>query len=318
MGPDDVDVVELHDATSAEELYALESLGLLPGREAGAATIAGDTDIGGSGVCVNPSGGLVARGHPLGATGYLPDRRARPPAARAAPGPPASGGPARPWPSTPGGSSRADAAAGRHPRPRREPDRWPEPSSPAGDRRPRQDRHQRGPLGPPRHERPWITERTGIRSGTSGAPRPSWPSRPGARPWPGRGRTGADIDLLVLATTTPDALVPGTSATVQEGLGAARGGLRPERGVLGVRLRPGRRPRPGPGRGPAGPRHRQRDPVADHRLGRPHPGRHRGRRGRRRGARGHRRARASSWPGTSGPTGPCGTCSSAITAATST
>ena len=69
VGPEDMDVVELHDATSAEELYALESLGFFPAGEAGVATLAGDTDVGGRGVCVNPSGGLVARGHPLGATG---------------------------------------------------------------------------------------------------------------------------------------------------------------------------------------------------------------------------------------------------------
>jgi acetyl-CoA acetyltransferase len=69
VGPADIDVVELHDATSAEELYALESLGFFPAGEAGLATVAGDTDVGGRGVCVNPSGGLVARGHPLGATG---------------------------------------------------------------------------------------------------------------------------------------------------------------------------------------------------------------------------------------------------------
>jgi acetyl-CoA acetyltransferase len=69
VGPEDIDVVELHDATSAEELYALESLGFFPAGEAGVATAAGDTDVGGRGVCVNPSGGLVARGHPLGATG---------------------------------------------------------------------------------------------------------------------------------------------------------------------------------------------------------------------------------------------------------
>jgi acetyl-CoA acetyltransferase len=69
VGPPDVDVVELHDATSAEELYALESLGFFPPGTAGEATVAGDTDIDGSAVCVNPSGGLVARGHPLGATG---------------------------------------------------------------------------------------------------------------------------------------------------------------------------------------------------------------------------------------------------------
>jgi acetyl-CoA acetyltransferase len=69
VGPHDIDVVELHDATSAEEIYALESLGFFPTGEAGLATLAGDTDVGGRGVCVNPSGGLVARGHPLGATG---------------------------------------------------------------------------------------------------------------------------------------------------------------------------------------------------------------------------------------------------------
>jgi len=69
VGPTDVDVIELHDATSAEELFALESLGFFPAGTAGAATAAGDTDIGGRAVFVNPSGGLVARGHPLGATG---------------------------------------------------------------------------------------------------------------------------------------------------------------------------------------------------------------------------------------------------------
>jgi acetyl-CoA acetyltransferase len=69
LGPSDFDIVELHDATSAEELFALESLGFFGPGEAGPATLAGDTAIGGAGVTVNPSGGLVARGHPLGATG---------------------------------------------------------------------------------------------------------------------------------------------------------------------------------------------------------------------------------------------------------
>lgn len=69
IGPGDIDVVEIHDATAAEELYALESLGFFAAGDAGAATAAGRTSIGGSGVCVNPSGGLLGRGHPLGATG---------------------------------------------------------------------------------------------------------------------------------------------------------------------------------------------------------------------------------------------------------
>ncbi|MGA8371608.1 MAG: thiolase family protein, partial [Acidimicrobiales bacterium] len=64
VGPEDMDVVELHDATSAEELYALESLGFFKPGDAGPATMAGDTTVGGRGVTVNPSGGLVARGHP--------------------------------------------------------------------------------------------------------------------------------------------------------------------------------------------------------------------------------------------------------------
>jgi acetyl-CoA acetyltransferase len=69
VDPEDVDVVELHDATSPEELYALESLGFYKPGGAGPATLAGDTAIGGRGPAVNTSGGLVARGHPLGATG---------------------------------------------------------------------------------------------------------------------------------------------------------------------------------------------------------------------------------------------------------
>ncbi len=69
VDPADVDVVELHDATSPEEIYALESLGFFKPGDAGPATQAGDTTLGGGGVTVNTSGGLVSRGHPLGATG---------------------------------------------------------------------------------------------------------------------------------------------------------------------------------------------------------------------------------------------------------
>ena len=69
IDPADVDVVELHDATSPEELYALESRGFYTPGDAGPATLAGETSIGGKGVTVNTSGGLVSRGHPLGATG---------------------------------------------------------------------------------------------------------------------------------------------------------------------------------------------------------------------------------------------------------
>jgi acetyl-CoA acetyltransferase len=66
---EDVDLVEVHDATSGEELYALEALGFFKFGDAGRATKAEETMPNGNAVCVNPSGGLVSRGHPLGATG---------------------------------------------------------------------------------------------------------------------------------------------------------------------------------------------------------------------------------------------------------
>jgi len=69
FGPEDADLVELHDATAAEELYALESLGFFAPGTSGPATEAGQTSVGTPGLVVNPSGGLVGRGHPLGATG---------------------------------------------------------------------------------------------------------------------------------------------------------------------------------------------------------------------------------------------------------
>jgi acetyl-CoA acetyltransferase len=69
LGPEDFDLLELHDATAPEELYALESLGFFGTGEAGPATEAGRTGVDSPGLVVNSSGGLVGRGHPLGATG---------------------------------------------------------------------------------------------------------------------------------------------------------------------------------------------------------------------------------------------------------
>ncbi|XP_065198796.1 sterol carrier protein 2-like [Sycon ciliatum] len=64
----DVDVVELHDCFSANELITYEALGLCQPGEAGAFIDRGDNTYGGKYV-VNPSGGLISKGHPLGATG---------------------------------------------------------------------------------------------------------------------------------------------------------------------------------------------------------------------------------------------------------
>jgi len=68
IGPKDVDVAEVHDATSYAELQQIENLGLTEAGSVGARLKAGDFALGGH--CpVNPSGGLVAKGHPVGATG---------------------------------------------------------------------------------------------------------------------------------------------------------------------------------------------------------------------------------------------------------
>jgi acetyl-CoA C-acetyltransferase len=66
--PDDVDVAEVHDCFSIAEWVALEDLGLVGRGEAPEATAAGETTIGGR-IPVNPSGGLLSKGHPIGATG---------------------------------------------------------------------------------------------------------------------------------------------------------------------------------------------------------------------------------------------------------
>jgi acetyl-CoA acyltransferase len=68
FGPDDVDVIELHDCFSANELLTYEALQLCGEGEAGKLIDNGDTTYGGKWV-VNPSGGLISKGHPLGATG---------------------------------------------------------------------------------------------------------------------------------------------------------------------------------------------------------------------------------------------------------
>ena len=68
IGPDDVDVVELHDCFAQNELISYEALGLCP--EGGGEKFVqdGDHTYGGR-VVTNPSGGLLSKGHPLGATG---------------------------------------------------------------------------------------------------------------------------------------------------------------------------------------------------------------------------------------------------------
>ena len=68
IGPEDVDVVELHDCFTANELISYEALGLTAPGTAEKFVLDGDNTYGGRYV-VNPSGGLLSKGHPLGATG---------------------------------------------------------------------------------------------------------------------------------------------------------------------------------------------------------------------------------------------------------
>jgi len=68
MGPEDMDVMEVHDATAPAEIFIYEELGLCPEGEGGRLIDEGVTDLGGR-VPVNTSGGLLSKGHPVGATG---------------------------------------------------------------------------------------------------------------------------------------------------------------------------------------------------------------------------------------------------------
>ncbi len=69
VSADEVDVVELHDCFSANELITYEALGLAEEGEGHKLVEAEATTYGGDGPVVNPSGGLISKGHPLGATG---------------------------------------------------------------------------------------------------------------------------------------------------------------------------------------------------------------------------------------------------------
>ena len=68
VGPEAMNVAEVHDASAVGELIQMENLGLCKPGESGLAAERGDTTIGGR-IPMNPSGGLESKGHPVGATG---------------------------------------------------------------------------------------------------------------------------------------------------------------------------------------------------------------------------------------------------------
>ena len=179
FGPGDVDLVELHDATSAEELFSLESLGFFEPRRGRPGHLAGDTTIGGAGLTVNPSGGLVGRGHPLGATGFaqIVELATQ---LRGRAGDRQVTGPGWGWPSTPGGDRGRRRVRG-DPRRRRAGTLnvpgitvmgWginvPDKILTNDDLSARLDTNDA-----------WIVERTGIRERRMGGITSGWPSRPG-------------------------------------------------------------------------------------------------------------------------------------------
>lgn len=68
LGPEDMSLAEVHDATAVGEVIQIENLGFVEFGEGGPASLRGDTKIGGR-IPVNTSGGLESKGHPVGATG---------------------------------------------------------------------------------------------------------------------------------------------------------------------------------------------------------------------------------------------------------
>ena len=68
IGPDEVDLAEVHDCFSIAEVLRVEGLGLFPQSEYPAAVERGEASIHGK-LPINPSGGLIGKGHPLGGTG---------------------------------------------------------------------------------------------------------------------------------------------------------------------------------------------------------------------------------------------------------
>jgi acetyl-CoA acetyltransferase len=68
LGPQDIDLAEVHDATAYGELHQTEALGFFPMGEGGIYAEKGETKVGGK-KPINTSGGLLSRGHPIGASG---------------------------------------------------------------------------------------------------------------------------------------------------------------------------------------------------------------------------------------------------------
>jgi acetyl-CoA acetyltransferase len=68
LGPGDINVAEVHDATAFGEILQIEQMGFCPEGQGGPFTESGATALNGK-IPVNPSGGLISRGHPIGASG---------------------------------------------------------------------------------------------------------------------------------------------------------------------------------------------------------------------------------------------------------
>ena len=321
MGPEDIDVVELHDATSAEELYALESLGFFPAGEAGAATAAGRHRRRRPGRVRQPER------RPGGAR--PPSRRHRASARSPSSSPSCGGRPAgarSPSPAlgaavnTGGIMGGKDTALVGDPRARAQPEhRGRRSRHRVGHRRPRQGPHQRRPVGPPRHQRrvdhrahrhPRAPHRRHhLRAGHRGG---------GRGPGPGRAhrRRHRRARARHLHARRPRAGHLGHGAGRPR---RRRRRLRHQRGVLGLRVRRWWPPTAwsSPGRG-ACSLVGQRDAVAASPTGTTAPWPCWWATGPGRSCSRPPTGRANCCRGTSAPTGRCATCCCATTAGTST
>ena len=253
FGPDDVDLVELHDATSPEELYSASSAWASSGWARPAGHRGRGHHLGGRAVTVNTSGGLVGRGIRWGPPAW-PRRSRSSTQLRGRAGDRQVPGARIGVAVNTGGGHRGRRGVRGHPRHRCRAAGVPGASSSAGRGwRSRQGGHQRGPVGGLDTNDAWITERTGIRERRWAAPRRSWPSRPASGPssTPGVGPERHRPDHLghdharrhrCRARRPPS----------RRSSGIRGRGLRPERRLLGLRLRPWwRRPACWPS-GPAG------------------------------------------------------------------
>ena len=163
----------------------------------------------------------------------------------------------------------------------------------------------------------WIVERTGIRERRVGGTTTGLGIEAAQRAMARAGVRGADIDLVLLCTSTPDETMPASASAIQQALEVRRRSRRPQRRLLRVRLRAGGRRRLPARRARPSAADRLRDHVAHRRLGGPLARRSSSATVPARWCSSEARAQAACSGSTSAPTARCATSSTPTTAARS-